>query len=49
MLPSGFLSSKCDPENMRDLKKEIADQLKDGPVTMTLEGLKRKQVEDIEP
>ena len=42
------MTKKTD-EALDALKKEIADQLKDGPVTMTLEGLKRKQVEDIEP
>jgi len=42
------MTKKAD-EALKDLKKEIEDQLKDGSVTMTLQGAKRKQVEDIEP
>jgi hypothetical protein len=36
-------------EALNSLKKEMNDQLKDGPITLTLEGPRRKQVEDIEP
>ncbi len=42
------MTRKAD-EAIDALKKEMADQLKDGPVTLTIEGLRRKQVEDIEP
>ena len=42
------MTKKTD-EALKALKKEIEEQLKDGPVTMTLQGPKRKQVEDIEP